>query len=459
MLWVFVADLYDIKQIQKALTFKTNDKYTNQRKTSQFYINRQQQIAVPFMYLRKHYPLLFNSALPNPIPLSQTFRYNGKLYATTKQPQQKVCATTLRHLSHYGGTIMVLPCGTGKTNVAIAVALKMGLRTMILCHTSELMVQWKHRLECFVTPVPSIGKIQQNVCETNCDFVIASLQSLHSRQYEDIDTSLIIVDEVHHIAAVTFSRVLANIRHRYILGLTATLHRKDNLEMAIYQLIGLPCVIPHDNTRGIYPTTKLPQLLIQIPKRQDVQVNRIMYGRSVPFRTRQHWSAPQLYMQLLHQLCEDKSRNELICTLVSKIHKPHRQGLILSARIKHLKQLYNMLVELKIPCEIYTGSIQTEKQPKHTAKVFTTFVTLSTYHKFGEAIDYPGNFVILSTPCGAVEQSTGRILRGRHQKVCPAIIDICDQDHPIFRNMGWKRHKFYRQRGYEIIDLNCHVST
>ena len=411
------------------------------------------------MYVRQHYPLKFNDLLPKPLQFSRPMYFRGKLYNTKKRPQQMVSKTTIQHLKHYCGTIMVLPCGTGKTNIAIAIALQLKLKTMILCHTSELMAQWKQRLEQFVKPVPSIGKIQQNVFNTECDFVIASLQSLHSRQYKDLATGLIIIDEVHHIAAVTFSRVLANIQCQYTLGLTATLHRKDHLEMAIYQLIGHPCVIPHDTTVD-YPKTKLSQLLIKIPKRQEVQVNRIMYGRHTPFRTRQHWKPTQLYMQLLNQLCEDLPRNQLICSLIGRLYQePHRQGLILSARIKQLKHMYAMITHVGIPCEIYTGSIQTEKQPKNTAKTFTTFLTLSTYHKFGEAIDYPGNFVILGTPCGSVEQSTGRILRGRNQRVRPVIIDLCDQDHPIFRNMAHKRNTFYRKRGYEIIDLNSTVTV
>ena len=92
---------------------------------------------------------------------------------------------------------------------------------------------------------------------------------------------------------------------------------------------------------------------------------------------------------------------------------------------------------------------------KGQVKTFNKFLTLSTYHKFSEAIDFPGNFVILATPSGNVEQSTGRILRGKHKDVRPVIIDIFD-NYSLFITMNRNRTRYYYSKGYEVLSF-CDV--
>ena len=58
-----------------------------------------------------------------------------------------------------GGAITVLPCGFGKTVLAVATAARIGRKTAVLVHTSVLKTQWKHAFETFC-PGVRVGYVQ-----------------------------------------------------------------------------------------------------------------------------------------------------------------------------------------------------------------------------------------------------------------------------------------------------------
>jgi superfamily II DNA or RNA helicase len=83
---------------------------------------------------------------------------------------------------------------------------------MIVVHKQFLADQWRERIQQFC-PGATIGVVQQDKKEVNCDFVIAMLQSLSLKEYSftDFDTvGTLIVDEAHHICAKVFSQSLCS---------------------------------------------------------------------------------------------------------------------------------------------------------------------------------------------------------------------------------------------------------
>ena len=243
---------------------------------------------------------------PDPPKLPPGLSIKGALMETPNRPQISVFDKTVALLHKQGGASVVLPCGAGKTNTAIAIALAMGVRTLILCHKNFLLEQWRERLMSFVAGNFQIGQIQQNIC-TSGDFVLGSIQSVMSstRNYPSamMDFGLVIVDECHHIAAPTFSRVLQSVRFRYSLGLTATPKRKDGLEKIIYYLVGFP------------------SYTLITPPRPDVQVNIVQY------HTGSHeeivYNNGTLGMsRMVTRLTEDPARNFSHCASHFALCKP-----------------------------------------------------------------------------------------------------------------------------------------
>ena len=128
--------------------------------------------------VKKQLPSLQISA---PEPAQMNVEFKGKLRDSTRQNES--FSKTVAAMHKTGGGILSLPCGYGKTTIALAVAAHMGVRTMIIVHKEFLANQWRERIKQFC-PGASIGIVQQNKIETDCDFVVAMLQSISMKEYE-----------------------------------------------------------------------------------------------------------------------------------------------------------------------------------------------------------------------------------------------------------------------------------
>ena len=439
---------HELSNLKLTLTFKLKE-YNNPTgyKEVKFYEERGNTIRIPRFYAALHLSNINYADESLKSLVQQTgLRFNGKLQETKTRPQITAFHATVKQLQTTKGALLVLPPGTGKTNLAIAIALHLRLKVLVLVHTDFLLTQWQKRITDFVigTNPVKIGLIQQDTCDSDgCDFVLASIQSLHSRDYDtkDLACGLLIVDEAHHIAANTFSQVLAKIPHYYSMGLTATPKRGDGLGPMIEYLLGSRC------------------FELEVPRNKNVQVNMITYTlgqeKEIVYK-----NGTVGISSMVTLLTKDALRNKLLVDIISLLYMkfPTRKGLLLSDRVDHSKQIYHKLDPSM--SAIITGNIHTEMTKKERAQrkkekkevEFTKFITLSTYKMFSEAVDFDGDFIILSTPKVNIEQSTGRILRGRNLKHDPVIFDIVDP-FSSFDVWRWTRFNFYKKRGYEIVCL------
>ena len=106
-----------------------------------------------------------------------------------------------------------------------------GLKTLILVHRRILLDQWIERLVCFSDiPRDAIGVIGGGRRKPRGVVDIALIQSLVRKgEVDDVvaDYGHVIVDECHHLSAMSFELVARRLKARYILGLSATVTRKD----------------------------------------------------------------------------------------------------------------------------------------------------------------------------------------------------------------------------------------
>ena len=138
-----------------------------------------------------------------------------------------------------GHGVLSLPCGYGKTTVSLAIACKLGYRTMIVVHKQFLADQWRERIQQFC-PGATIGIVQQDKKEIDCDFVIAMLQSLSLKEYslQDFD-SLVHSSWMKPITFVRRSLVSPfQMCPKHIFGLSATPERKDGLTKVLHWFMG-----------------------------------------------------------------------------------------------------------------------------------------------------------------------------------------------------------------------------
>jgi DNA excision repair protein ERCC-3 len=145
-----------------------------------------------------------------------------------------------------GSGVVVLPCGAGKTAVAMAAMAKVSSRTLVLVTSTVAARQWRAELLAHTSLTEDeIGEYSgerkeiRPVTLATYQIVIAKRGRLmpHMETLSTEDWGLIVYDEVHLLPAPVF-RMTADIQSRRRLGLTATLVREDRKEGDVFSLIG-----------------------------------------------------------------------------------------------------------------------------------------------------------------------------------------------------------------------------
>ena len=410
-------------EIKKELTVRAvvNNEYGFPPPPFKVYRSAKNGICVPRYYGTDKLGIPQTDKRPNPVKTSISFK--GKLRDETKQNDAFNAAIEAGH------GVLSLPCGYGKTTVSLAIACKLGYRTMIIVHKQFLADQWRERIKQFC-PGATIGTIQQEKKEVDCDFVIAMLQSLSLKEYSfnDFDTiGTVIVDEAHHICAKVFSQSLFKMCPKHIFGLSATPHRKDGLSKVLHWFMG-----------PIF-------FAVERENQDQVEVFSIQYEcpmfKNPPPCTR---NGQLSLVNMITELVEHRGRNRMLVGLVKKASSGSRQLLVLSDRRQHCEFLHQCFPKSS---GLYMGGMK-EVELEASSKKKIIFATFSQAH---EGLDIPTlDTVILATPKSDIQQSIGRIMRetpGKQNN--PHIYDIVDQWSILFA-MYKKRLRVYKQGGFNV---------
>lgn len=364
--------------------------------------------------------------------------FNGKLREYQLEPVNKFLEAARNPLK-MGGIISV-PCGFGKTIMGLYIACQLKKKTMFISHKDFLNQQFIDTVKAF-SPNANIGIIKQSKVDVeNKDFIIASLQSLSMRDY-DInifsDIGFIIIDEVHHTGAQVFCRAFKKLHTPIILGLSATLNRKDGMRKVFEYYIG-----------GSVYTMKKKEFT-----EVEVQIHKY-YEPNVEYSAvKQMWNGKENIAAMINNICAFKPRTNYIISVLESIIKkdPERRILILSERRNLLKDIETLIIEKNILNKdygYYVGGMKQDDLNKSSEKQ----IILATYQLASEGFNVPSlNTVIFASPISDIQQSIGRILRERPEdrKYIPLCIDILDE-FSVFKRKGYTRTRFYNTNKYNI---------
>jgi superfamily II DNA or RNA helicase len=161
--------------------------------------------------------------------------------------------------------IFVAPPGTGKTVLGIHQVAERARSTLILVHRTQILEQWRAQLADFLElPAKEIGQIGGGKRKITGKLDVAMIQSLVRKGDVADEVSRyghVVVDECHHVPAVSFERVMNEVRAKYVTGLTATPKRRDGHDPILgFQLGPIRCSIdPRSNTaRSPFRCNRLP---------------------------------------------------------------------------------------------------------------------------------------------------------------------------------------------------------
>jgi len=393
------------------------------------------------LYIPRYYG--FNKfGLPNVSKLTGgsdiNVEFNGKLREYQLEPVNKFLEAAKNPLK-MGGIISV-PCGFGKTIMGLYIACQLKKKTMFISHKDFLNQQFVDTVKAF-SPNSSIGIIKQNKVDVeNKDFIIASLQSLSMKDY-DInifnDIGFIIIDEVHHTGAQVFCRAFKKLHTPIILGLSATLNRKDGMRKVFEYYIG----------SSVYTMKKKEFTEVEVQIHKYYEPNIEYSG------IKQMWNGKENIAAMINNICTFKPRTEYIISVLENIIKkdPERRILILSERRNLLNDIEKYIIEKNILNKDYGFYVGGMKQCDLNVSAEKQII-LATYKLASEGFNVPSlNTVIFASPISDIQQSIGRILRERAEdrKYIPLCIDILDE-FSAFKRKGYTRAKFYNTNKYNI---------
>ena len=427
-----------IKSVKEELTVKpfVNGDYGDNEEPFPVYAENSQKLYIPkYFGLEK-----FGAADTTKISAGTdiNLQFNGDLRPHQIEPIQK-CMDAFYAT---GGGILSLPCGEGKTACACYMISKLKKKTFVLVHKEFLMNQWIERIlgssesHAFL-PNARVGKIQGKTIDIeNKDIVIGMIQSVSMKQYPlDLFDSFgfVILDESHRTPSREFSKALLKINCPYMLGLSATPHRKDGLTKVLKWYIG-----------DIIFQRKGKSAADSCVERYIYDCGDTAYAQELTGYYGKVNSAGMINNVALYML-----RTKFIVKKVLEcIQNENRQVLILSDRREQLKDLEKLLAEAGIESGYYIGGMKQICLEESTKKP----AILATFQMAAEGLDISTiDTIVLATPKTDIEQAVGRIRPkvGQSDRNTPLVIDIVD-DFSIFARQAEKRNLFYKKKKYFI---------
>lgn len=431
----------DIVQIKQELFKIPKNSLGKQNAEDGFplYRENEKKLYVPRFYGLERYGSPRKSEITEGEPISPVCEFVGNLLPHQVEAIRvytdhiRANQTTLKT-----GGILELPCGYGKTVLTIKIVVELGGKTIILVHKEFLMNQWIERIRQFL-PQARIGILQGAKCELeDRDIVIGMIQSIYNKEFPTgtFDAfRLTVIDEVHRIGSCEFSKTLAKLPTKYMLGVSATVDRKDGLTDVLYMYIG-PKIhsIRRDNDEVV-----LVRAVEYITPDEDF--NRVEYD----------YTGRVKHSTMISKLCTFSPRSDFVIRMIRDLfdEAPEKQMIVLCHNRCLLVYLYDVLKQGEGEDGPTVGYYVGGMKQSELAVSETKQVVLATYAMAAEALDIKTlSTLLLISPKTDIIQSVGRILRTKHNN--PLIVDIIDQ-HACFKNQWVKRRQYYKRCNYKIV--------
>lgn len=358
-------------------------------------------------------------------------------------PEQQIAVDKLLQ---YSTGILSATTGFGKTVVAASLIAQRKVNTLIIVHRKQLIEQWKDRLIAFLDNEALIGQVGGGKVKQTYYIDIATIQSLNYRgEVKDDVTKYgqVIVDECHHISAVSFEKVMKKVEAKYVCGLTATPTRKDGLHPIMNMQLG--------------------EIRYKITAKSNAQIHSFdhyLYPRYTNFKSKLPNETKQI-QAIYNEIVQDQARNRLIFDDVLQALNEGAAPLILTERVEHVKILEQMFKSFVKNLVVLTGGMRPKEQIEklealQSLKGDEERLIIATGKYIGEGFDHARlDTLFLAMPLswkGTLQQYVGRLHRIHENKSVVKVFDYVDRKEPIFHTMFEKRLKAYQSMGYKLLN-------
>ena len=339
---------------------------------------------------------------------------------TLRPSQQKV------HDEIQGNAIVNAWVSWGKTITGLAIAKKLGQKTLVVTHTTTLRNQWEKDVEnCFGIKA---GRIGSGSFDTKSPIVIGNIQSLY-RKMDDIkqEFGTVILDEMHHVSSPTFTRIVDEMPALNKIGLSGTLERKDGRHVVFRDYFGNDVHIPPKEN---YMTPKIHVV------KSDI---RFLDGAFTPWAER------------INHLAYNEEYVHSVSMIAAKYAAEGHKVLVVSDRVAFLKACAGLCGDKAVSI---TGDMElTEREDVMNEIKENKNILFGTQSIFSEGISLNDlSCLVLGTPINnepLLTQLIGRVIREKEGKRQPVIVDIHLKGKTAARQAN-ARLGYYMKQDYEV---------
>ena len=318
----------------------------------------------------------------------------------------------------------------GKTFTGLAIAGKLGQKTLVVVHTTALRKQWMDEVEKVYGFKPGI--IGSGNFDIKPPIVIGNTQSLY-RKIPQISKEFgtILLDEMHHVSSPTFSKIVDTNHARYKVGLSGTIERKDGKHVVFRDYFGNKIFKP--------PKENFMTPSIDIV-RSEV---RFLDGNRTPWANR------------VTALSNNEQYKHLVAMLSATYAAKGHKVLVVSDRVHFLRSCAELVGENSV---CVTGEVPHEERQKLLDEINygNKNVLFGTQAIFSEGISVNSlSVLILGTPINnepLLTQLVGRVIREQEGKRDPIVVDIHLKGETAKRQAS-NRMGYYMKQGYKIRQL------
>ncbi|MDB3989738.1 DEAD/DEAH box helicase family protein [Pseudomonadales bacterium] len=314
----------------------------------------------------------------------------------------------------------------GKTFTGLAIAAKLGQKTLVVTHTTNLRNQWEKEVQkCFgIEP----GRIGSGDFKIDAPIVVGNIQSLY-RKMDDIKQvfGTVILDEMHHVSSPTFTRIVDEMPARYKVGLTGTLERKDGRHVVFRDYFG----------NNVF---KPPKENYLIPRIDIVQSDiRFLDGAYTPWAER------------INHLATNEEYVHSVSMIAAKYAAEGHKVLVVSDRVAFLKACAILCGDKAVHITGDMGFEEREDTMNMIKK--DKNILFGTQSIFSEGISLNElSCLVLGTPINnepLLTQLIGRVIRDKKGKQQPVVIDIHLKGKTAARQAN-ARMGYYIKQDYEV---------
>lgn len=338
--------------------------------------------------------------------------------------------------------VLVMPCGSGKTQCGLEIISRIGGRALWLTHTQDLLNQSMTRAKSTLDLCGgTFGTITAGKVNIGTHITFATVQTMCKLNLEEYRSSfdIIIVDEAQHCSGTPtrvtqFYKVVTSLSARYKYGLTATPKRSDGLEKAMFAILG---GVIHEVTKKEVEKNTCP-----------IKVEKIETGYTPDYDAVLMGDGTIDYSEIIDDMIHNEDRFNFV---LHKVNGCIGGCLVLANRVEYLQRLNEKYIAKSV---CISGAGQSKKVKEERKEALRKLndgeiqCIFATYQLAKEGLDVPNlRYVVFATPekdPTTIEQSAGRVGRKADGKPYGTVIDFVDE-FGMYRGWWKKRLSVYKK--------------